>query len=264
MDELAAKIDVDGIAIHVRQWGTGTPLVMVHGLGGDSCLWREQIAAFSVSHRMVAIDLRGFGESDKPPQKDGYDIDSLTRDVASVVDQLGLQQCHFLGTSMGGFIGLTLALSRPELCRSLVLCHTAAHMGIPVDILRTRLNALAQTSMQEYAQLVAAQAMDPAASQRLHSEVVDTIAKNDKWAYTQVLSTGLANFDLRAHVGDIKVPALVLVGASDRVIPPQLGADLAGRIDGAQLVTIGQAGHLSYLERPQAFNNAVLDFLAGV
>lgn len=236
---------------------------MVHGLGGNSCLWHEQIAAFSANHRMIAIDLRGFGESDKPQRKDCYDIDTLTRDVISVVDQLGLQQFNFLGTSMGGFIGLTLALSRPELCHSLVLCHTAAHMGIPENILQTRLNALTQTSMQEYAQLVVTQAMDPTALQRLHNEVVNTLAKNDKWAYTQVL-TGLANFDLRAHVDNIKVPALVLVGASDRVIPPQLGGDLAGRIGGAQLVTINQAGHLSYLERPQAFNSAVLDFLAGV
>lgn len=257
-----ATVRAGDAEINVSQWGEGPPLLMLHGLGGDGRLWREQVVPLGEYYRLTAVDLRGFGGSDKPRDPDAYGIPALTRDVAGVADALGLGPVHVLGTSMGGFIAQTLALSRPELCRSLVLCHTAARMSIPADILAARVEALGRLSMREYAQMLAAQALAPGSVERLEGEIVEVIAGNDKWVYTQVLTEALAAFDLGERVADIAVPTLVLVGESDRVIPPQHGRGLAERIPRAQLVTIRDSGHLSYLEQPAAFNRAVLDFLA--
>lgn len=259
-----ALVRVGDADIHVRQWGDGEPLLLLHGLGGDSRLWKEQVEPFSRHYRMIAVDLRGFGGSDKPRDPAAYSIASLTRDIAGVADALGLTGLHVAGTSMGGFIAQTLALSHPDLCRSLVLAHTAARMSIPADILAARTEALGRLSMGEYAQMLVGQALAPASAERLRDEIIGVIGGNDKWAYTQVLTKGLADFDLRDQVGNVDVPTLVLVGELDRVIPPEHGRDLAARIPGAQLATISSAGHLSYLEQPEAFNKAVLDFLASI
>ncbi len=255
------KVRVRDTDICLRQWGDGEPLLMVHGLGGDGRLWREQVAPFGQHRRVLAVDLLGFGGSDTPHNPDRYDIDSLTADLIALVDQLGLQQVDFLGSSMGGFIGQTLALARPDLCRRLVLCHTAASMSIPADILNARVDALATLSMHDYAKTVVGQALAPESVERLGDEIVNAIASNDKWAYTQVLTKGLAKFDLRDTVSSISVPTLVLVGALDRVIPPNEGQALAERISGSELVSISNAGHLSYLEQPEMFNQQVLKFL---
>ncbi|HEY8327641.1 MAG TPA: alpha/beta fold hydrolase [Rhodanobacter sp.] len=258
------RVRVGDAQIATRQWGEGPPLLMLHGLGGDGRLWREQVAPLGEHYRMVAVDLRGFGGSDKPHDPAAYRIPALTRDCAGLADALGLGPLHVLGTSMGGFIAQALALSRPELCRSLVLCHTAARMSIPADILEARVETLGRLSMREYAQMLAAQALAPGSVERLEGEIVEVIAGNDQWVYTQVLTEALTAFDLGERVADIAAPTLVLVGESDRVIPPQHGRELAARIPGARLVTIRDAGHLSYLEQPAAFNQAVLDFLATV
>ncbi|MGD9764831.1 MAG: alpha/beta fold hydrolase [Candidatus Binatia bacterium] len=255
------KVKVAGADIHVREWGAGEPIVFVHGLGAHGGSWVHQVAVFSERFRMLAVDLCGFGESDKPRDPARYSIDSLAEDIAGVAKELGLEHIRYVGTSMGGFIGATLALAHPELCRSLVLCHTAARMSIPPDVMSARLAALQSMTMQEYAALVIGQALEPSADDELRAWLADMIARNDPWAYTQTLSKGLASFDARDRVGRIAVPTLVLNGEHDRIIPPEAGRELAGLIPGSRLVEIEHTNHLSYAERPSAFNEAVLPFV---
>ena len=186
----------------------------------------------------------------------------LAADVMHLVRTLGLAPVHLLGTSMGGFVAQEVALAAPELCRSLILCHTGCRMSIPDDVLAARLRALREQPMPAYGALVASQALAPQAPVALREWLVDLVARNDGEAYTQVLVEGLSRFDASERVSQIRLPTLVLVGELDRVIPPEEGRELAGRIPGARLMSVAGTGHLSYAERPDAFNQAVLEFLA--
>jgi 3-oxoadipate enol-lactonase len=250
----------DGVGIWVETWGDGAPLLLIHGLGMSGQLWRYQEAALAPNYRGIAVDLRGFGRSDRPNGPGAYAIEEMGRDMAAVVRAVAGGRAHILGTSMGGFIALALALTEPALCRSLVLCHTAARMSMPDDVLASRVEALGRMSMGEYGRLVASQALE-VQSPELFDRVAATIAANDRASYTQVLREGLWGFDVTDRVPEIRIPALVVVGERDRVIPPSEGRALAAQLPRAELVTIPGVGHLGYAERPADFNAAVLPFL---
>jgi 3-oxoadipate enol-lactonase len=257
-------IDTGAVELFVQQAGVGDPLILIHGLGMSSALWINQMPAFSRRFHTVAVDLRGFGRSSRPDRPGDYAIDTLAEDIAALIDRLGLEGCHVLGTSMGGFIGQALALAHPDLCRSLILCHTAPRMSIPPDVLALRVEALGNMPLEEYAEIVVEQACSTNASQELRAWVAALIARNDKRAYTQVMTEGLRDFDVSTDLGEIRIPTLVITGEHDKVLPREGGHELARLIPGAMLVEIGGVGHLGYAERPAEFNEAVLSFLNDV
>ena len=249
------------VKIHVREVGEGDPLLLIHGLGMSNALWVNQFVEFSKSYRVFALDLRGFGESDRPIYPGAYNIEALANDVAGVIKQLKIDPCHILGTSMGGFVAQILALDFPDFCRSLMLCHTSPRMSIPLDVLETRVAALGTLSMTDYASIVIDQALAKPAAKELQAWVRDMISKNDKTVYAQVLTEGLANFDVSTRLKSIDVPTLVVTGEADRVIPPEGGRELATLIPEAKHVEVGSVGHLGYAENPGEFNAAVISFL---
>jgi 3-oxoadipate enol-lactonase len=252
----------NGININVRSWGVGEPLLLVHGLGMSSDLWFNQIPAFSARYRVHAVDLRGFGRSDKPSAAGAYAIEVLAEDIAAVIRGLGPDPVHFVGTSMGGYIGVQLAISSPSLCRSLSLCHTGYRSSISPEVFDSRLAALKTQTMEAYAPLVAGQALAQPARPANTEWLQEHLARNDQRAYTQVLAEGLRGFDASPGLADITLPTLVIVGEQDRVIPPVNGRNLSSKIPGAQLVEIAGVGHLSYMEEPEKFNQSVLAFLS--
>ncbi len=260
------RIKLDDISINVRQWGEhhGEAVLFVHGLGMSGDLFFNQIKPFTQNYRMITVDLRGFGRSDKPQQQGAYLIDRLAEDVAAVIGALDLDQVHFVGTSMGGYVGITLGLNAPQLCRSLSLCHTACKATIPREVVQTRLAALKEQTMDEYAKLVSSQALAQPADPIVQEWVEEHVARNDRETYTRILTEGLGQFDESARVASLAPPTLVLVGDQDRVIPPERGREIAELVDGAHLIEVRGVGHLSYMERPDAFNSAILDFLAQV
>ena len=255
-------VDTGEAKIFVQELGSGDPLVLVHGLGMSSELWINQTKEFSRRFRIFALDLRGFGQSSKPREIGAYAIEELAKDVASVIEQLEIAPCHFLGTSMGGFVGQSLALSRPELCRSLILCHTSPKMSIPEDVLEERVAALKTMSLEEYAGIVVSQACSSSADAALKKWLTEMIVKNDKEVYTQVLTEGLRDFDVRGELGRINAPTLVITGEHDQVLPSVGGAEIASLIANVELVEIQGVGHLGYAEKPKEFNQAVLSFLS--
>jgi 3-oxoadipate enol-lactonase len=254
-------VDAGEVRIHLREWGGGDPLVLLHGLGMSSELWVHQEKDLGARRRCLALDLRGFGRSSRPEGPGAYAIERMAEDLRRVADARGLARFDLLGTSMGGFVALAFALAEPQRCRSLVLCHTAARMSMPADVVASRLKVLREEPMRTYAALVAEQALAPGASPELRAWVTELIAANDPRAYGQVLAEGLTGFDVGARVAEIRVPTLVVVGECDRVIPPEGGRELARRIPGARLAELKGVGHLGYAEDPAAFNAAVLGFL---
>ncbi len=255
------RVNCGGVNIHVRAMGKGEPLILIHGLGMSNALWSRQIKDFSNSYQVFALDLRGFGKSDRPKHPNAYDIEVLANDVACVIEHFQIAPCHVLGTSMGGFVAQVLALSFPDLCRSLVLCHTSPRMSIPKDVLEERVAALATMPIGDYAAIVVAQALAQPTSEELKAWVTGMISLNDKEVYAQVLTEGLSNFDVSKQLASINAPTLVITGELDRVIPPEGGREVAKLIPGARHVEVKAVGHLGYAEDPIVFNATVMHFL---
>ena len=254
-------VQTESARIFVREKGAGDPLLLIHGLGMSSNLWVNQIPVFAEHYRTVAVDLRGFGQSSKPDHPGAYRIDTLAKDIAAVIEKLGLAKCHVLGTSMGGFVAQALALERPELCSTLMLCHTAPRMSIPAEVLATRVEALGKMPLDEYANIVVEQALSPNAGPELREWLANMLVKNDKRAYTQVLTEGLTEFDVGAKLKQIPHRTLVITGELDAVLPRIGGQEIAELIPDASYVDIPAVGHIGYAEDPATFNNAVLSFL---
>ncbi|MFT4562142.1 MAG: 3-oxoadipate enol-lactonase [Gammaproteobacteria bacterium] len=255
-------IRVGGIDLNVRQWGRGEPLVLIHGLGTNSSLWVHQLREFSERYHVVAIDLRGFGRSAKPAGRENYSIELMAEDVVGVCAALRLESINYLGSSMGGFIGQELALKAPQLCRRLILAHTASEFAIPADVMATRLNALDETSMDDYAALVVKQALAQPPDEMLAEWLSEMIADNQLEAYKHVLAGALADFNLSDHIHKICCPTLVIAGSDDRVLPPAGGRRIAEQIMGSEFHLVDGVGHIGYAEKPAIFNRLVLDFLS--
>jgi 3-oxoadipate enol-lactonase len=238
-----ALMRIGDIELNVRQWGEGEPLVMVHGLGTNSGFWLEQVRSFAISYHVIALDLRGFGRSEKPKGRENYTIELMAQDVLGVCQALGLRAVNFLGCSMGGFIGQELALKAPELCKRIVLGHTACEFAIPMDVMAARLNALNETTMDDYAALVVQQALAQPPDPIIEEWLAEMIADNDREAYMHVLAGTLANFDLSKKIHAISCPTLVISGSDDRVLPPAGGRKIADLIRGSEFHLIDDVGH---------------------
>ena len=255
------RASVNGLSIAYRDWGSGEPLLLVHGLGAHSGLWRHQADAFGDRFRVIAVDLRGFGASDKPRTPESYRVPAFVDDLVALMRELGLGGVRVIGTSMGGFMAQEMALREPSLVRRVVLAHTAARLTIPPDVLAARVAGLRASSMADYGKLVATQALARGAESPLFDWLSRMIADNDREAYEHVLTQGLTDFDVRDRLESFPVPALVVVGDTDRVIPPESGRELASLLPSAELETLREAGHIGYAEQPEAFNARVLRFL---
>ncbi|MGE3745302.1 MAG: alpha/beta fold hydrolase [Sphingomonadaceae bacterium] len=254
-----ALVQVANGPLNVRMWGSGEPLLLVHGLGASSDLWAAQVRPFAQHYEVVAIDVRGFGRS-VATQLD-FTLDNLVEDVVDLCAVLKFDRVHFLGSSMGGFIGQKLALSAPGLCQSLILCHTGSQNGIPREIIDSRLEAIRGMPMDDFAALVSKQALAEPADPFTLEWLREMIAKNDPDLYAHYLGTVLSDFDVTDRVGEIRAPTLIISGSEDRVIPPRFGVTLHELMPGSRHHLMSGVGHLGYAEKPDEFNSLVLEFL---
>lgn len=232
--------------------------------------WRFQVPAFAERWRTVTFDNRGTGRSFKPPGP--YSIELLADDAASVLEVLGIQETHVLGLSMGGYIAQTLALRRPELVRSLVLCGTGAgeptHEPIPSETL-DRWLAHAHLPPEDYARATMHLSFAPGWAEEnpdLYEELLDARLEfptpPECWGAQYAACVRFV--EAGAPVEQIRVPTLVVHGDADNVVPVSNGRALARRIPDAELVELAGHGHLALMEDPGRFNAAVISFLRRV
>jgi len=237
--------------------GEATPIVFLHGVGSDKSVWRPQLKHFAKTRRAIAFDYPGYGESDAAIQ--GTTRDDYAAAILSAMDALGIAEAHICGLSLGGIVAIAIDHLAPARCASLILADTfAAHPEGRAIYDRSiaasgNLRAMAEARVD----LLLAQPADPA----VRSEVVETMSRIDPAAY-RIGAEAVWLADQRARAGAIAKPTLVLVGNQDLVTPPELSSDLADRIPGARMQVIENAGHLSNLEQPDAFNRAVDEFLS--
>lgn len=253
--------DVNGLRIHHRLEGApGAPvLVLSSSLGTDLGLWDGQVPALASRYRVLRYDMRGHGASQAPPGP--YSVAALARDVLGLLDALGVVRALFCGISLGGMVGQWLGMNAPERVAALVLANTSARLG-PPEAWDARIAAVRAGGMESVAGAVLARWFTPGFRDRRPDEV-DRVRRmllaTPPEGYAAACAA-VRDMDHRASVGRIGAPTLVVSGAADPSTPPAEGRFLAERIPGARHVEL-DAAHLSNVEAPQAFLDAVLPFL---
>jgi 3-oxoadipate enol-lactonase len=238
-------------------------LMLSNSLGTNMNMWAPQVPAFiDAGFRVLRYDSRGHGASDAPAG--AYSMDRLGRDAVGLLDTLGIEKAYFCGLSKGGMVGQWLGYRAPERVHCVVLANTSAYMG-PVSAWQSRIETIRSSGMAAIADAVILRWFTP-----------EFIASNPEWANTirtQLLATDVEGYagccaairdmDLRPIRPLITVPALVIGGSRDPAAPPEASEALAATIPCNDLLML-ETAHLSNIELPPAFTEAVIGFLQSV
>ena len=262
------RMQVEGAELHYEDTGgSGTPVVFAHGLLWSGAMYRFQVEALRGAHRCISFDFRGQGRS--PIADSGYDMDTLARDAARLIEKLGAAPCHFVGLSMGGFIGMRLALRRPELLRSLSLLETAADPEPVLNKPKYALMALITRTFGTRPLLKPIMKImfghtflrDPAKA-GLRESLKGELLANDVRGSALALRGVLERQGLMDELRSIRTPTLVLSGEEDVAVRPERSRRTAEGIPGARFVLLPRAGHTSSLEQPEAVTAVLKEFFA--
>ncbi len=249
------------VGLHIEDSGTDAPaLIFLHYWGGSSRTWRHVTKALAPAFRTVAIDQRGWGQSDKPDA--GYTLGDLTDDAQALIKRLALDRYILVGHSMGGKVAQMLASRNPAGLAGLVLVAPSppSPMNLPLDVRQGMVSAYdsRESIVATVRQVLAATPLQP---DDLEMVVSDSLqgAPAAKAAWPLAASQE----DITAQAARIRVPTLVISGQEDRVDPPaMLQQELMPRIPQATLHTLPGIGHLSPLEAPADLAALIRNFAA--
>jgi len=261
------KVRVNGALLYYEDTGAGPEtVVFAHGLLWSSRLFDGQVEALKSRYRCITFDFRGQGQSEVT--RSGYDMDSLTADVAALIETLKAAPCHFMGISMGGFVGMRLAARRPDLVRSLLLLGTSADAEPESNL--SRYQFLAVIARLLGLRCVAGRIMpiffgpaflhDPARADEREHWRRQLLGNNRVGAYRAAQGV-IRRQPAPAEIDRIRIPTLILVGEHDRATVPAKARALHERIPGSRLVIVPGVGHTANVEDRETVNKAIIDFL---
>ncbi|NYI03928.1 alpha/beta fold hydrolase [Allostreptomyces psammosilenae] len=244
-------------------------VVFGHGLLFSGWMFHPQIAALRRRYRCVALDWRGQGAT--PATASGYDMDTLTDDATALIRALGGAPVHYVGLSMGGFVGQRLAARHGGLLRSLTLLNTSADAEDPSRLGRYRLLASAYrvggimlVRRQVLPLMFGPAFLGSRGSRPVIDEWTRRLRRPGRAGVRRAVLGVTDRAPVRAELGNIHLPTLVVAGADDRALPPAEAERIAAGVAGARLETLPATGHSSTLERPDAVTDLLRDFLATV
>ena len=236
-----------------------TPLVFLHGVGGGHHAWEDQVPYFGgLGYPSHAWDQPGYGKS---AIVEPYDLEQVSAALARLIESLGGEPVVLIGHSMGGLIAQETYVRYPQLVKALVLCFTSpAFAGGSSDFtkqfLAARIGPLDEGKTM--AEIAAKLIPTMGSNSKLAEQIMAGVPPDTYRKAVQLLTT----FDRRKELADIKVPTLLVAGSEDKIAPPVGdGEDGAARFPGAEYVLMPDCGHLGPMDRPDAFNAILLDFL---
>jgi pimeloyl-ACP methyl ester carboxylesterase len=229
----------------------------------NRAVWSKQVAAFKPNYRVIAPDLRGFGETEARPGP--VSMHQFAEDLNALLQHLGTGPAILVGHSMGGYVALAFAKAFPKALRALVLVGTKGGADSPPAVAARR--ALAEKVRTEGGSVVV-DAMAPKMLSASHTDeaMVASVRAFMKPATPEGIISALQGMSERPDagpwLGKIRVRTLVISGADDLIIPPSESETLMMAIPSAQLKILPEAGHLVAFEQAEAFNDALRDWLA--
>lgn len=254
--------------VHVEQRGEGEPVILLHGFGGSTYAWRKVIPALAESHRVVAIDLNGFGYTQRPRDFESYTREGQEALVLGVMDQLGIEKAHFMGHSYGGGMTLFLASRHPGRFLSMILVDSSAPT-YPNDR-RRKLAAVRPAAWlglrfllrpSSIERSLTASFYDPSlVTPELVREYYDRLRVEGVMNAFVGLTAPVKTPQPTVKLDEIRVPTLVVWGRNDTLVSVEAGTWAAAQLQ-AELVVLDKTGHVPMEERPDELLAAVLPFL---
>ena len=239
--------------------GAGVPVLLLHGAGGSRGAWSLQVPALSKRYQVVSVDLRGHGESSVTPAP--CSMTALAADLAGLQKALSLGPCHVVGHSLGGMVGLQLALDFPQGVKSLAVVNsTALGQGLWVRSFLVR-SFIRLAGMPAFARANAKLHLPEPGQLALRQRFIETMGACPAAGYLAAQSA-IDGFDVRARLGEIGCPVLVVHSDQD-VIPLEDKSLIAGTVARGQLETIEHSRHIVVWDQPERLNAVLLSFLDG-
>jgi pimeloyl-ACP methyl ester carboxylesterase len=250
-----AHLDRGDAKIYYEVHGAGPTILMCHGFGGSSQLWKGQLEALTQQHQVIVWDMRGHSRTQSPTDPALYEEDRSVEDMKALLDHCGADKAIIGGHSMGGYMALAFYLEYPERVHALMMIDTGP--GFKKDDARDQWNARANRT-----------------ADRLEEKGIEVLAKSpeagsanhqDAQALAHAARGMFARKDARviSAMGEVKVPTWICVGEHDKAFSAA-GDYMAAKIGGAQKTEIADAGHHPNLDQPAAFNSAMIEFLGGL
>lgn len=258
-----AILQVEGADIYYEVHGEGAPLVLLHGFGSSTLDWELQIPAFATTHRVIALDFRGFGRSTR--DHGPYSVERFAADTLKVLDHLGVHSFKLLGFSMGGATAFQIATMVPERVERLILVNTQP--SFMADTPRKKLEVLIRKTvvrfmgMKRMAKVIAGRLFPAEDQQSLRDLVIERYANNSPHVYLGVLST-LPRWSVADDLERITAPTLVIAAEHDYTPVSEKEAYVALLPD-ARLEVFEGSYHGTPFDQTERFNRSVLTFLEG-
>lgn len=267
-------IDLNGVTIAYEDSGppAGAPdaptVVFGHGLLFSGWMFHPQVEALSKDYRCVTLDWRGQGAT--PPARSGdYEMDSLYADAVGLIEQLGVGPVHYVGLSMGGFVGQRIGARRGDLLRTLTLLDTSPDR----EPLRSAIEDIAMAGIYRFAGMsmlrgaVAKIMFGPtfradADGRPVIDEFFERLGGYDRAGLRRAIVAVATRKPIYAELDRISVPTLVVTGADDKPTPPAKARRIAERIPGARLEIVPHCGHSSTVEQPETLTRLIREFIA--
>jgi 3-oxoadipate enol-lactonase len=248
------SVTIDGVSLSILEAGTGDPIIFVHGVVTTSNIFPKYLNAYSPDFRGIAVDLRGYGDSQKPDS--GFTIKQFSKDLIALADKLEIEKPIWVGVSMGGMILQQLALDYPERVRALVLVSTTDGAMVLDKDLPTIGNP---RDFRDVSKNILVESFPPQTSATLYQPLLDRIPTWNGTVLREAL-TSMAQASVQGRINAITAPTLVVVGAKDDVATPAIARGIQTQIAGAQLVEFN-TGHFMMAEDPERFRKVLGEFL---
>jgi len=259
----------DGIRLHYEVLGrsSATPVLMIQGLGADKHGWDMQRLPLAMQYRVIALDNRGAGRSDKPFGH--YSLEQMADDAIAVLDQVGVAKAHIVGASMGGAITQIIGLKYPERVMSLTLACTACrNHPWRRELLNSWATAATENGIGAMTREAARWVIGPRSFRRLVPAFgwlgPLAMGRTSHAFVAQVKAILDVDDSISDQLVDVKAPTLVLVGNQDILTPRGDSEEIAERMPNAELVVISGAAHGFMVEHASTFNKVLLEFLGRV
>jgi 3-oxoadipate enol-lactonase len=261
------NITVNGISVHYTLEGpaSGPVITMSNSLASNLSMWEPQMPVLTSRYRVLRYDTRGHGGTEATAGP--YSLDELSEDVRALLRALGITRTHFIGLSMGGMIGQIIAIKYPQMLQSLVLCDTMSRVPTEAKPMwDDRIHTAETGGMEPLVEPTLARWFTEPFRQK-SSPVLDQvrtmIRSTPPRGYTGCCHA-IAALNLTDHLKAITLPTLIIVGEDDPATPVAASHVIHEQIRGSELVILKSAAHLSNLEQPEAFNQALTAFLPKV
>ncbi|BDX08259.1 alpha/beta fold hydrolase [Planctobacterium marinum] len=264
------QINVNGANLFYQETGAGKEtIVFSHGYLMNHTMFAGQVERLQENYRCISFEHRGHGQSEVTTS--GYELDNLVSDAIALIEQLDCGPVHFVGMSTGGFVGMRIALRRPDLLRSLVLMSTSAEDEPQAALQKNTLLLKTVKNLgwwpvigKVLPMMFHSSFLKVSGNKKTVNYWKQTVTEQNKKAMVAFGESIFSRDNVLSQLQSVSMPVAVMVGEFDVLTPPECSQRMVDNIPGARLFTIADAGHSAAIEKATEVADAMEEFYAGI